>query len=357
MRRHGMDWLRIFGIFLLFPFHTARIFNIWEKNYVMDTPNVFSSWFIVITFFWFMPLLFFISGFASYYGLIKRGWMTYIKERFLRLLVPFVLGVVLIVPVQGYYASLQHEGLTGGYFKYLGSFFTDFSDLTGYTGGFTPSHLWFILYLFVISIVMLPFMQLINKTDDSKFKFLTKPWLLVFAFVPLTAMLMLPGIAGKNPFYFAIYFLLGFLSARVPDMLEAVQRHRLRWLISMLGAVSLFLMVAFHYDWPEGYSAKAILIAVLRAIAAWFVLLTLIGYANKYLKMPSNTLKYLNQAAYPVYLLHQSLMMIIAYYIVLTNLSPMLKFLTIMMASLVASLAGFEMLKRFKITRFILGIK
>ena len=68
---------------------------------------------------WFMPLMFLIAGVATWYALQKRNASQYLKERVTRLFIPLVLGIVLIVPIQGYMARLQQGTLNGGYIEYL----------------------------------------------------------------------------------------------------------------------------------------------------------------------------------------------------------------------------------------------
>jgi fucose 4-O-acetylase-like acetyltransferase len=149
LRRHDMDWLRNMGILLLFPFHSARVFDYWDPFYVKNDQLSWGlSWFISVAGYWFMPLLFWLAGAAGWYALNKRSSGRYVKERFDRLFIPMVVGVLLIVPPQGYFARLNHEGAGGDYLTFLANFFSDFSDLSGYFGTFTPAHLWFILYLF-----------------------------------------------------------------------------------------------------------------------------------------------------------------------------------------------------------------
>ena len=108
MRRKYIDWLRIFGIFLLFPFHAARVFDSREFNYIhSDATSSVGEAFMDIIWPWFMPLMFLIAGVATWYALQKRDAGQYVKERILRLFIPLVLGIVLIVPIQGYMARLQ----------------------------------------------------------------------------------------------------------------------------------------------------------------------------------------------------------------------------------------------------------
>jgi len=354
MRNYGIDWLRIFVVFLLFPFHTARVFDWWEMNYIMDIPNAFSSWFIACVGFWFMALLFVIAGFSTFQALQKRSSGDYVKERVKRLLFPFLIGLVLIVPVQGYVASLQHEGFSGSYLQFLGGYFTDFRDISGYTGSFTPAHLWFILYLFVISLCLLP---LLKKLRTPKTESKLKPWMLFFAFFPMTISEALPDIGGKNPFFYALLFLFGFLIARTDAIMDFIRRTRFVTLGAALVLTPVYFLVASALGWPGDIDLVSALVAFLRNFCVWLIILALMGLADTYLNKPSRVLTYLNRASFPVYLLHQSVMMVIAYFVVATALSAGMKFLTIMLATLLASLLIYELFRHTAPTRFILGIK
>lgn len=163
-RRYDIDWLRNIGILLLFPFHSARIFDIWGPFYTKSSELSYGlSWFITLASFWFMPLLFLLAGASSRFALEVRTAAQYTKERFSRLFIPFVFGVLFLVPPQGYFARIGQHGYSQNYWDFLKSYFPDFSDLSGYTGTFTPAHLWFILYLFIISLVALPLLLAIKK--------------------------------------------------------------------------------------------------------------------------------------------------------------------------------------------------
>lgn len=354
MRKYGIDWLRIFVVFLLFPFHTARVFDWWEANYIKDVPNAFSSWFISSVGFWFMALLFVIAGFSTFQALQKRSAGEYAKERVKRLLFPFLIGLVLIVPVQGYVASLQHEGFSGSYLQFLSGYFTDFRDISGYTGSFTPAHLWFILYLFVISLCLLP---LLMKLRAPKTESAMRPWMLFLAFLPMTISEALPDIGGKNPFFFGLLFFFGFLIARAEPIMELIRRLRFWTLGAALLLTPVYLMVASTLGWPGDINLISALVALFRNFCVWLIILALMGLSDTYLNKPSRVLSYLNRASFPVYLLHQSVMMVIAYFIVATALSAGLKFLSIMFGTLLASLLIYELFRHTAPTRFILGIK
>ena len=354
MRRYGLDWLRIIVVFLLFPFHAARVFDWWEPNYVKDATNAFSSWFIAGVGFWFMALLFVIAGFSTFHALQKRTPKEYGKERVLRLLVPLLFGLVLIVPVQGYCASLQQQGFTGNYLQFLAQYFTDFHDLSGYTGSFTPAHLWFILYLFIISMCILPLLLRLRTPKEGR---PIKAWLLLLAFVPMTAAEALPDIGGKNIFFYGVLFLFGFLMARREETMALVRRMRFGTFIAALVLSPVYVILASSLGWPGDIDLISAGVALLRNLCVWLIVLALMGMADTYLNKPSPALSYLNGASYPVYILHQSVMMVVAYYVVATGMPPALKFIAIMLGTLAACMALYEAFRHLAPTRFILGIK
>lgn len=197
MRKSYIDWLRNLGILYLFPFHTARIYDAFEPNYIKGSINLFSTNLVLLSF-WFMPLLFMLSGMSSYYALKKRSIKEYIRERLLRLFIPFLFGLFIIVPPQAYLAEKFHNGYTGGYISYMKIYFTDYSDLSGYYGSFTPGHLWFILFLFIISLFLLPIMTIDIEKKKKISSLLKKPMSIILVFIAITLVSLLPNIGGKN---------------------------------------------------------------------------------------------------------------------------------------------------------------
>jgi fucose 4-O-acetylase-like acetyltransferase len=108
-RRYDLDWLRVLGVLLLIPFHVALIFVLqpYTIMYIRDVVN--SPALSVTTGFihmWHMPMLFMISGSATYFALGFRSAGQYIRERFLRLFIPLIFGLVTYVPFTIY---IQHS--------------------------------------------------------------------------------------------------------------------------------------------------------------------------------------------------------------------------------------------------------
>lgn len=364
MRKRDIDCLRLFGIFLLFPFHTARVFDFREGFYIHS--NITSAAGVVfmnIISPWFMPLLFLVAGVSSYYALQKRDMSRFFKERVQRLLIPFILGVILIVPIQGYMARLQQGTLNGGYFNYLFTqFFTDFSDISGYRGTFTPAHLWFILFLFIISAVLLPLFCHIIKarkergigTFGSLFE---KGWFLLLLFIPLTISQAFPNIGGQEIVFYGAYYSIGFFIASNSASAEVIDKFKWLWFGVMIISIPLYLITGAAAQGYGDFAWQSILFAHARNLYGINAILFMMGFAHKYLNRGGAVLNYLNQAAFPVYILHQSVMMVIAYYVLMLNTNITIQYIIIAFSTLAISIAIFEGARHIFILRVILGIK
>ena len=381
-RRYDIDWLRNLGILLLFPFHTARVFDIFEPNYVKNAVwhpgiSLFANFtglsdacslFLFFTGYWFMPLLFWLAGSSSWYALQKRDAGQYRRERVLRLLVPLLFGLIVIVPPQAYIARLM-QGWSGSYFSFLGSYFTNFSDLSGYYGTFTPAHLWFILYLFIISMAMLPLMTAIRRRvmeaaeGGRAFRFagwLGRPAAFLLIPVALTLTEALPDFGGKNLFFYCALFMLGYLAVAAEPMRKAIARLRLGALIALPVCLALFYLMAFQWGfgaYPDISLPQAIL-ALVRNGTMLLTLIVMLGYGEKIMNRNAKALPYMNRAAFPVYILHQTVLVAVAFFAVRWNLPLWGRYAAILALSIILTVGIYELLvRRFSPLRFLFGIK
>jgi glucan biosynthesis protein C len=159
-RRYDIDWLRLMAVFLLFFFHTARIFTPDEDFYAHNdvTSNLLDRLFIDPVWPWHMSLFFLLAGASTWYALRKRSGGKYAKERFKRLFIPFIFGLFVLIAPQSYLGLLSHSDQSISYFEWYPDFFhLQADDEDGYfLGGHTWGHLWFVMHLFVYSLLALP---------------------------------------------------------------------------------------------------------------------------------------------------------------------------------------------------------
>ena len=168
-RVNYVDNLRWLTVSLLIFYHAAMAYNTWdEANYIHLGEN--KAFAAIVTFIspWFMPLMFLLAGVSASYSLRKRGYGRFIKERLVRLGLPLLVGTLTLVPVLTYIADKTHNGYAGSFFEHYSVFFTKFTDLTGYDGGFSLAHLWFLAVLIIISLVSCVFIILIKLVSGNK---------------------------------------------------------------------------------------------------------------------------------------------------------------------------------------------
>lgn len=352
MRKYFIDNIRTLCILLLFPFHTCMIFNTFgDSFYVFSAPVKAFSEFVVVVYPWWMTLLFTIAGISSSYALKKRSGKEYAKERVFKLLIPLLFGIVLIIPVQSYIADIFHNDYVGGYFEHYAVFFTKLTDLTGYDGGFTPAHTWFMLYLFVISMISLPIMLWYSKRDKKiDGNKITMPMLLPM-FILILLMTPIIELGGKSVGESLACFLLGFFLLSLDEIQDKLVKYRF---ILGVSWVVLMALRSFMYLNNMGHG---LVWDIEQRILTWIGILAILGLGKRSLNFNNKFTQYFSQAAFPIYFFHQSLLIVVAYYVVkLTNIIP-LQFVLILTMSFVITLLCYEIFRRFSVTCFMFGIK
>lgn len=355
MRKYFIDNIRWMAIMMLFPYHTFMIYNSFGENFYIKGEEISATTgFIVATSPWFMPLLFVIAGISSYYALQKRTTKEFIKERFLKLLIPLFSGLFLLIPAQTYFAEKFHNGYIGGYFEQYILFFTKQTDLTGNTGGFTPAHLWFILYLFIISIAAMP---VILKYQQFKKKFEIEKMPLIFIllmFIFPVIMTPILNIGGKSLGEFFTYFMLGYFILSNEEILRKLDEYRFYLL-----AITLIYMGGVILAWKFwGNSIFEIsYIYIFFTMYGWITILSVLGLGRHYLNFRDNITLYLSDAAFPIYLFHQTWLVTVAYYVLLYSNNVALQMIFIVSISFFITYVTYEICKRIPLARFLFGIK
>lgn len=376
-RQSYLDWLRILSIVGVLFFHSAMPFvaeddwhikNAQTSNLLMES-NHFLHLFR-------MPLLFFISGTVSYYMMQRRSTLSFIGLRFRRLFIPLLVGIFIIVPPQIYMERLVH-GYKGSFWDWYPSVFNFVPYPKG--GSFSWHHLWFIAYLFIYDLIFAPlFAWLISpKSDEFKQK------LAVLAQGKWVYLLMLPGIIwftftswqlpetndlihdGCYFVYWLFFVLVGFICITQPKLMDSLERNR-RFALT-IGFLSLMMWEVMrwnkiepqHENWPFHHILFSYAFTALRPIIAWGWVLALVGYGKHYFNRSHKVLNYLNQAVYPFYILHQTVIVLVVYYIVQTpNESILSKYIyTVGITFFVTVLTYHLLIRPYALTRFLFGMK
>ena len=335
-RRYDIDALRVIVFGLLIFYHVGMFFVPWDfhlKNSIvyewLALPMVFVNQ-------WRLPLLFVISGMGTFFNISKRNGGGFAKERFVRLFIPLVVGILLVVPPQVYFERLANGQFVGNYFEFWPA-----KAFVGVypAGNFSWHHLWFLPYLLLYSLVLIPvFLYLRNHSQAwiiRKTKQLSAAKFGLFALaIPLIfwEIILRPGFPSThaliNDWYnhvnYITLFFYGFLLMTIRDVLwENIVKNRRLYLIT---GIVTFLLLLF-LDLAVGlFTGKEELIHAIIAVNEWAWILALIGYAATNLNKPSRTLTYANEAVYPFYILHQTVIIALGYYLKDLEMGLLLKF-------------------------------
>lgn len=349
MRRHYIDNLRNLTILLLFPVHTLMIWNDFGlKFYIWQGASRFLSTLIVLINPWFMPLLFVLAGMSARYSLERRTNKEFVKQRVHKLLVPFLCGMVLLVPFQTLFARKFFDGYNGGLLGNWKYFFTHVTDFSGYDGAFTPGQLWFILFLFIISIVSLAVFRLIPYEKALKWVDRLPVTGVLLLFIPIWLMYYLGNFGGfslgKN---FAL-FLAGYYVLSNDTVLGKVESNitwlAVMWAISMAALVALYYQFAYYGDlWVN--------------FIGWISIVFLLAAGKKLLNKKTRFTEYFNRASYPIYILHQSVLVALAYYAVQMCDVAAVQVLCICVGSFVLTVAAYHLIRLVPGVRRMVGIR
>ncbi len=369
-RQYYIDWLRVVAVLLLVPFHTAMIFVYWDfhiKNPELSQGLTVFNAFLGV---WHMPLLFLLSGAGTWFALGHRDGKAYVRERFLRLFVPLLFGILFIIPPQVYCERLKDGVFEGSYFAfYKHAFIGVYPD-----GNLSYHHLWFMAYLFVFSMLALPIVTRFRKEQakqslEKLAAFLEPSGRILLAALPLlliqtTLRVRWPGFQNlvddwANFTFYITVFLYGYFLCAHERIAEAVVRQRKLCLTLALVCMALYLGLHITDRVPRwGYTPANLSYLALRGFAAWCWILTWIGYAKRHLNFTNGFLRYASEAALPFYILHQTFIVILGYFVVQWDWAITSKFTFIVFATLVLTTLTYEVVvRRVPPMRFCFGMK
>jgi len=369
-RQYYIDWLRLMAVFLLFFYHTACIFHPWSNFYIKNDilSPLLAYIFVWAVSHWYMSLFFLLAGASSYYALRKRTGGEYVKERFKRLLIPFIFGVLVLIPPQSYLGLLNHSDYSQSFIAWFPNFFQlKTEDIDGFfLGGHTWGHLWFIFHLFVYSLIALPLFTYFKRESGQRWMkriagALINPIVLFLLFPSLLILFnKFPQIAGGNPLFYITFFIIGFILMSEKRLMDKLDSHRL--LLLLLGVVPLavFIVMDGTNSWPLNMPdwIDSIIGGYRNAFVPWFFILALMAYGRRFLNFSNKFLKYFAEGAYPIYILHNTIIIIIAFFVVQWDISVVAKYVIILVLAFMGTVMAYDILvRRTNVTRFLFGMK
>jgi glucan biosynthesis protein C len=374
-RRHDLDWLRIIAFGLLIFYHIGMFYVSWgwhvESTYASEGPEPLMQLLNP----WRLALLFFISGVAIRFLSDKIGSIKFAIDRSWRLFPVILFGMYVVVAPQSYF-ELRTEGVIepgfGDFYRqYAGEFGGPWSIHTP-----TWNHLWYIVYLFIYCLLLAPLIPVMRWLSESPIGHaMARLWTGPTATLALILVPVLPfwfyraTIDPMFPTTHALFddwanhahritiLLMGYFAAKSPRFWDAV-RTGLPWVLGL----TLILGAALTYVWGnwEVMSENPLVLwpaRLARILFAWTAIVSLLGLAQRYLNGDGPVRRYLTEAIFPWYILHQTITVSVGYVLAPMALGVWTEFTLVTFATLGGCAVGFEIVRRIPILRPVMGLK
>jgi glucans biosynthesis protein C len=383
VRRYDFDWLKVVATFTVFIFHCLRFFDLgaWHvKNNQLDPISTTIAGLLLQ---WMMPLFFLLSGTSIYFALKSRTAGQFLRERSIRLLIPLLFGILVLSPPQVYLERVSNPNhgvspwtggqFSGSFWEFIPHYFQGWY-LFGGNFAWMGIHLWYLLVLWLFSLLLLPLFLVIKqgkgqKSIDKLANALEQPMVIFLLCLPIVglesgldpATFGVRAAGGWNFFTYLMLLLFGYLIVADRRIEQGIDRHFIPALI--IAVFTTPLLLAHFRDLFTGNGAAYgsldyTLVNALRAFNSWCWILAFLGLGKKFLNFNHRALGYLSEASLPFYLLHQPIILSIGFWIAGWQIGVLSKFIVLSLVSFVSIALCYELfVRRINLLRFCLGLK
>jgi glucans biosynthesis protein C len=395
-RRAELDVMRAFVVAGLVIFHSAVVFASGSSWFVNDPrPSIGFTVFLLWGSLWGMPLLFLVSGMGVRHAMRTRSAGVFVRERLARLFIPFVTGLVILVPPMFYLARLGEPGFHDSYWR----FWRRFLDVPAIAGGllahgswseFDPAHMWFLYVLLLLSIALLPVFLYLQRPGGARLVDRTAGFPdrhgILALFGGAAPMMVVEAALGPDintggweRLVYLFPLLYGYLIASDRRFEAALQRARRTALAGALVATVVLAVWAgalgeSGVDVGNGVAPG---LSALQGLAGWLWVVSILGFAGWLIARRSRqspttadspaarpqprwhrAARYANEAVLPFYVLHEPVIVAAAWVIVRWDAPIVAKYLALVIVSFAGTLGLYEVLvRRFRVSRLLFGMK
>ena len=363
-RRPDLDWIRVCAFGLLILYHVGLVYGPFDWH--IRSTHIFERMRegVLITQPWRLTLLFLVSGAALRFMSSGKPAGEVLSARVRRLVPPLLFGVVVLVPIQSWIEATDK----GSWSRSLPAWVAQQFSPQGLAAGVPVNHLWFLVYIAAYPAVALPLLwrpdwtEALERTLEralSGWRLLAIPAL--YLVVARCWLYYYCGITNGlgHDWYNHVQslgaFLFGFLLARR----AAVWRdfERLRWAGLAIAAVALptAILQSLH---PGGGAFHEIPRNAVFALDQWASIVAILGFASRHLRQASTpALRYLNDAVFPCYLAHQTVLVVAVWILKPARLPAPVEIIALVSATFGVSLLIYEAVRRVPAIRPLWGLK
>jgi glucans biosynthesis protein C len=379
-RRYDLDWVRIGAFMLLILYHVGMYYVTWDWHVKSPQASAAIEPLMMLTSPWRLSLLFLVSGVATGFLLARQGSHGFLKLRSTRLLIPLVFGMLVIVPPQSYLQVIEKFRYAGSFGEFYRLYITGFHGFC--SGGDclilpTWNHLWFVAYLWVYTVVLyiavriappvIPWLRRLAERRLSGVGVLLWPLAYLCAIrvglgERFPANHALIGDWYNHALYFGV-FLLGFVLAGTRQDVRGAWRamERTRWITLGLAVLGWAYLIAYigAYSDDTGTPRLAVRLIALLSYGAeqWLTIAAIVGFAHRHLTHDNAARRYLTSAIFPVYILHQTVIVVVAHALKPSHLYPPVEGVLLVLVTAATCFLSYEAIRRVRLLRPLFGLE
>ena len=366
-RHYGLDWLRVAAFAILIVYHVGMVFVPWGFH----AKSVHGADWVVLPMLavnaWRLSLLFVVSGYASR-ALLSRatGPGGFLRQRTLRLLVPLAFGVAVIVPPQSWVELVTQHGYRADFPTFWFRDYFRFGKLGG-IGLPALNHLWFVAYLWLYTLVLAAGVAVVRTSTPQRAfdRLFSGPLLMLIPaawLVCIHAWWFPMGYETHDPLHdlmaHASYlpaFLFGFALAGSAAVLAACVRWR--WAGLSMGLVGYGFILAVELTGGDASRWLYPAYGAAHALQQWGATLALLGFAEKHWNRDAPLRPMLTEAVFPFYLIHQTIIVLVAYWLIPARLTGGAEFAVLVAATVAGCWAFYALGRRVALLRPLIGLR
>jgi glucans biosynthesis protein C len=370
-RRHDLDALRVLAILAVFVFHSGRFFDLGDWH--VKNPTTYFGVQVWTEFLanWLMPVIFVISGASLFYALGTRGAGQFAMDKVRRLLIPLLVGVFTHAALMVYLERITHHQFAGSFLDFIPHYFDGWY---GFGGNFAwmGLHLWYLCILFIYSLLLYPlfrwlsggFGQAVLKRLGDLIALPGAVYLLALPVAWVAGTLDPGSVLGMRDFggwalpVYLLFFLYGFIVISHDGLQKRIEQFR--WASLAIGGAGLLLFyVLMTSDGDPAFGSDRFFQAfAVYGASSWCWILAFLGFGCKHLTSTTRILEYANPAVLPFYIMHQTVLLCIGYFVTQWPIPDALKAIVISATAFSLILATYEyVIRRSNVLRFLFGMK
>ncbi len=345
-RIHALDSLRAIMMLLGLVIHSAVTYGTFPGyHWPLKDPestSLFMDYVVLFIHAFRMPIFFVVAGFFGAMLFFERSPKKMFKNRIDRILYPFIVFILILAPTIKF-AAIYTNAVFDGNTNPLMAAMEPFNILINWLPGST-NHLWFLYYLFLITVASYLLGLLFNQFESFTKKttqvfnwIIERPILKVLVFSALTIVLLFimgsswvatstDWIPDFNTFIFYFFFYgIGWVLFKSKEKLDTFKEYDWTFLILAL--------ILFTGKFILRSSVDELEATIINSLVVWLFIFSITGLFIRYGSQHSYLMRYNSDASYWIYLLHLTFTILLPAFIVNWGIPADAKFVFVLLVT------------------------